>query len=207
MPIPALPETRRPSTSPTGHLQSRPEPIQEQIPTPTSLRDLRVVELRVRVDRRRERVFPPDEPDMPSVKVGLIHRRIRPLRDRGRIGPDRPPEVGEVAIKVVHRLDARIMWTPKKDREGNQQRLDVVPHVSEAIPHDGRNAGLTAEPGNGAFIGKAALRPSPQQDQATPRLAECAPISPRTSPRVGPRMSDPRALLDDAHGMRRDRAA
>ena len=79
------------------------------------------------------------------MEVRFIDRPVAPRLDgfRGRLHS--APKVGDVAIEVVNRLDSGLRGSAQQHSERPGKRLDVVGHVSEAVPNQVRGSGLTAK--------------------------------------------------------------
>ena len=88
---------------------------------------------------------------MPRMQVGFIDRPVAPLRNRFGVGLHCPPKVRDHAIEVVYRLDSVWMRSGKQHSPRSKEGLDVVCHVTEAIPDDISDAGLSTKPREWGF--------------------------------------------------------
>jgi len=95
-----------------------------------------------------------EKPPMPGMQVALVDGPIAIAGDLLGIGLDRAPEVGDPGVEIVDRLRLACPTRPpsrpgEQDRARTKEGLDVVVHLSERAPDDGRRAALPSEPGEG----------------------------------------------------------
>ncbi len=112
--------------------------------------DLRVIPIRL-AQQVAQVVLLADQPIMPGIKIGLVHRPIGMgghfIRGHGQ----RPPEVGYHAIHVVHHLDIRRVRPGKQDGQRSGEWLDVILDGAKRRPDTVSHFRLATEIGKWRF--------------------------------------------------------